>query len=124
MIRKEETDISDHNEDERLNQDDEGEETLKEKTRSAERLSLMIRFNHRGSLTSLDQGSRMDLYRTNSSRRNSTTIELARARARANSSPKIDLLKSTLDMHKNSNPQLTPPVPLQRHTTKVCLLYV
>lgn len=99
--------------------------------RSAERLSLMIRFNHRGSLTSLDRGSRLDLYRTNSSRRNSTTIELTRARTRANSSPKIDLLKSSIELghiHKSSNPQLNSkppaPAPLQRHTTKVCLLYI
>lgn len=101
---------------------------MREKMQSAERLSLMIRFNHRGSLTSLDRGSRLELFRTNSSRRNSACVELSRSHGKANSSPKIDLLKSTLEVHNVSNPQLNikapPPPPLQRHTTKVCLLYI
>lgn len=101
---------------------------MREKMRSAERLSLMIRFNHRGSLTSLDRGSRLELSRANSSRRNSTSLELSRTQAKANSSTKIDVLKSTMEMYGNSNPQLNVKAPLlpplQRHTTKVCLLYV
>lgn len=89
----------------------------------------MIRFNHRGSLTSLDRGSRPDLHRTNSCRR-SSTLELGRvSQNKASSSSKVDLLKSTLEinLHKNSNPQLNhkaSPPPLTRHTTKVCLLYI
>lgn len=119
-------------EEEKLHQDEqEYEASLKERMLRAERLSLMIRFNHRGSLTSLDRGSRLELFRTNSSRRNSLTADLARSQGRKLSSPKIDLLKSTSDighLQKNSNPQLnskiSPPPPLQRHTTKVCLLYI
>ncbi|RZF43442.1 hypothetical protein LSTR_LSTR001703 [Laodelphax striatellus] len=68
---------------------------------SAERLSLMIRFNHRGSLTSLDQGSRPELSR--GSRRNSSYTD-----NKASSGSKMDLLKSTLEvnLNRNSNPHL------------------
>ncbi|KAI5748763.1 hypothetical protein M8J76_001727 [Diaphorina citri] len=59
----------------------------------AERLSLMIKFNHRGSLTSLDREHIM-------SRRNSAAIERG---------SKVDLLKTTLETNlvKKTSPQLT-----------------
>lgn len=75
-------------ESEKLNPE-EGEKSEREiMSESTERLSLMIRFNHRGSLTSLtDKGP--------GSRRNSSN-ELGKA-----------LLKSAFEAHfKNSNPQL------------------
>ncbi|KAL1464353.1 hypothetical protein WDU94_004007 [Cyamophila willieti] len=59
----------------------------------AERLSLMIKYNHRGSLTSLDREQLM-------SRRNSAAIERG---------SKVDLLKTTLETNlvKKSSPQMS-----------------
>lgn len=59
----------------------------------AERLSLMIKYNHRGSLTSLDREQLM-------SRRNSAAVERG---------SKVDLLKTTLETNlvKKSSPQMS-----------------
>uniref|UniRef100_A0A1B6CZ09 Uncharacterized protein n=3 Tax=Clastoptera arizonana TaxID=38151 RepID=A0A1B6CZ09_9HEMI len=116
---------TDQGEGEKLTKDENDKEIALKEIQNAERLSLMIRFNHRGSLTSLDRGSRPDLHRTSSYRR-SSTLELSRvSQSKASSSSKVDLLKSTLEinLNKNSNPQLnqkaSSPPPLTRHTTKV-----
>lgn len=95
--------FSDTAEKEKLNVE-EGQIRNKEQedVQSAERLSLMIRFNHRGSLTSLDRGSRAELSRN--SRRNSSLV----IDHKANSGSKVDLLKSALEVNlkRNSSPHL------------------
>uniref|UniRef100_A0A1L8DEQ6 Putative transporter n=1 Tax=Nyssomyia neivai TaxID=330878 RepID=A0A1L8DEQ6_9DIPT len=73
-------------------------------TMSQERLSLMIKFNQIGSLTSLPRGSKMDLPDSLSHRRSSYNIEFVRAPKSGGSASKVDLLKSALEInHRSSN---------------------
>lgn len=73
-------------------------EKLRESEDLAERLSLIIKLNHRGSLTSLDK--------VQTSRRNSSNIELGSRQSNSQirivtidgSSSTLDLLKSNLDL--------------------------
>lgn len=73
-------------------------EKLRENEELAERLSLIIKLNHRGSLTSLDK--------VQTSRRNSSNIELGPRQSNSQirivtidgSSSTLDLLKSNLDL--------------------------
>ncbi|XP_024081412.1 uncharacterized protein LOC106668659 isoform X2 [Cimex lectularius] len=89
-------DAKDHAEVEKLNSErDDLEKDEKEKlSESCERLSLMIRFNHRGSLSSLTDPRSL-------SRRNSSNAEVSKT-----------LLKSALEInYRNSNPQLRTSTP-------------
>ncbi|XP_021700566.1 uncharacterized protein LOC5566438 isoform X2 [Aedes aegypti] len=95
---------------EKLTDTKEGEEP---KTRdqgtsmSQERLSLMIKYNQIGSLTSLPRGSRGDMSDSFSRRRSSYNIEYVRAPKGGGSASKVDLLKSALEInHKVSQPHL------------------
>lgn len=74
-------------------------------TMSLERLSLMIKYNQIGSLTSLPRGSRADIHDHFTQRRSSYNIEPVRApRIGPGSASKVDLLKSALEInHKVSN---------------------
>ncbi|XP_055687030.1 uncharacterized protein LOC129792220 [Lutzomyia longipalpis] len=73
-------------------------------TMSQERLSLMIKFNQIGSLTSLPRGSKMDLPDSLSHRRSSYNIEFVKAPKSGGSASKVDLLKSALEInHRSSN---------------------
>uniref|UniRef100_A0A8D8GVN7 Major facilitator superfamily domain-containing protein 6-A n=1 Tax=Culex pipiens TaxID=7175 RepID=A0A8D8GVN7_CULPI len=74
---------------------------------SQERLSLMIKYNQIGSLTSLPRGSRGDVNDSLSRRRSSYNIEIVRAPKGGGSASKVDLLKSALEInHKVSNTHL------------------
>uniref|UniRef100_A0A182QCI2 Major facilitator superfamily associated domain-containing protein n=1 Tax=Anopheles farauti TaxID=69004 RepID=A0A182QCI2_9DIPT len=74
---------------------------------SQERLSLMIKYNQIGSLTSLPRGSRGDVNDVFSKRRSSYNIEFVRAQKGGGSASKVDLLKSAVDInHKASQPHL------------------
>ncbi|XP_055639140.1 uncharacterized protein LOC129777095 isoform X2 [Toxorhynchites rutilus septentrionalis] len=74
---------------------------------SQERLSLMIKYNQIGSLTSLPRGSRGDVTDTLSRRRSSYNIEFVRAPKGGGSASKVDLLKSALEINnKISHPHL------------------
>lgn len=74
---------------------------------SQERLSLMIKYNQIGSLTSLPRGSRGDVTDSLSRRRSSYNIEFVRAPKGGGSASKVDLLKSALEInHKVSNSHL------------------
>uniref|UniRef100_A0A182PUW1 Major facilitator superfamily associated domain-containing protein n=1 Tax=Anopheles epiroticus TaxID=199890 RepID=A0A182PUW1_9DIPT len=74
---------------------------------SQERLSLMIKYNQIGSLTSLPRGSRGDVNDVFSKRRSSYNIEFVRAQKGGGSASKVDLLKSAVDInHKASHPHL------------------
>ncbi|XP_055593474.1 uncharacterized protein LOC129744793 isoform X2 [Uranotaenia lowii] len=74
---------------------------------SQERLTLMIKYNQIGSLTSLPRGSRGDVTDSLSRRRSSYNIEYVRAPKGGGSASKVDLLKSALEInHKVSQPHL------------------
>uniref|UniRef100_A0A182LXW2 Major facilitator superfamily associated domain-containing protein n=1 Tax=Anopheles culicifacies TaxID=139723 RepID=A0A182LXW2_9DIPT len=74
---------------------------------SQERLSLMIKYNQIGSLTSLPRGSRGDVNDVFAKRRSSYNIEFVRAQKGGGSASKVDLLKSAVDInHKASHPHL------------------
>ncbi|XP_058819544.1 uncharacterized protein LOC131682227 isoform X1 [Topomyia yanbarensis] len=74
---------------------------------SQERLSLMIKYNQIGSLTSLPRGSRGDVNDSLSRRRSSYNIEFVRVPKGGGSASKVDLLKSALEInHKVSQPHL------------------
>uniref|UniRef100_A0A1S4H2T3 MFS_1_like domain-containing protein n=1 Tax=Anopheles gambiae TaxID=7165 RepID=A0A1S4H2T3_ANOGA len=74
---------------------------------SQERLSLMIKYNQIGSLTSLPRGSRGDVNDVFSKRRSSYNIEFVRAQKGGGSASKVDLLKSAVDInHKASHQHL------------------
>uniref|UniRef100_A0A1Q3G563 Putative transporter n=1 Tax=Culex tarsalis TaxID=7177 RepID=A0A1Q3G563_CULTA len=74
---------------------------------SQERLSLMIKYNQIGSLTSLPRGSRGDVNDSLSRRRSSYNIEIVRVPKGGGSASKVDLLKSALEInHKVSNTHL------------------
>lgn len=74
-------------------------------TMSQERLSLMIKFNQIGSLTSLPRGSKADIRDHLSQRRSSYNIDFNRRGG--GSASKVDLLKSALEInHKASNPSV------------------
>ncbi|XP_053672952.1 uncharacterized protein LOC128723258 [Anopheles nili] len=74
---------------------------------SQERLSLMIKYNQIGSLTSLPRGSRGDVNDVFAKRRSSYNIEFVRAQRGGGSASKVDLLKSAVDInHKASHPHL------------------
>ncbi|XP_012155354.1 uncharacterized protein LOC101449436 isoform X2 [Ceratitis capitata] len=74
---------------------------------SLERLSLMIKYNQIGSLTSLPRGSRADIHDHLSHRRSSYNVESTRVPRHGShigSASKVDILRSTLDInHKSSN---------------------
>ncbi|XP_036328087.1 uncharacterized protein LOC118740595 isoform X1 [Rhagoletis pomonella] len=75
---------------------------------SLERLSLMIKYNQIGSLTSLPRGSRADIHDHLSHRRSSYNVESTRVPrhhgSHIGSASKVDILRSTLDInHKSSN---------------------
>ncbi|XP_064535318.1 uncharacterized protein LOC135426224 isoform X2 [Drosophila montana] len=75
---------------------------------SLERLSLMIKYNQIGSLTSLPRGSRADIHDHLSVRRSSYNVESLRGVPRhgniGNSASKVDILRSALEInHKSSN---------------------
>lgn len=73
-------------------------------TMSQERLSLMIKFNQIGSLTSLPRGSKVDLPDSLSHRRSSYNIEFVKTTKSGGSASKVDLLKSALEInHRSSN---------------------
>ncbi|XP_073991086.1 uncharacterized protein isoform X2 [Rhodnius prolixus] len=79
---------------EKLNSEDLEKDEKERLSESCERLSLMIRFNHRGSLSSLTDTRPI-------SRRNSSNVEVGKM-----------LLKSAIETnHKNSNPQLRTSTP-------------
>ncbi|XP_058056912.1 uncharacterized protein LOC131208268 isoform X2 [Anopheles bellator] len=74
---------------------------------SQERLSLMIKYNQIGSLTSLPRGSRGDVNDAFARRRSSYNIEFVRVQKGGGSASKVDLLKSAIDInHKASHPHL------------------
>ncbi|XP_058447079.1 uncharacterized protein LOC131427687 isoform X1 [Malaya genurostris] len=74
---------------------------------SQERLSLMIKYNQIGSLTSLPRGSRGDVNDSLSRRRSSYNIEFVRVPKGGGSASKVDLLKSALEInHKVSHTYL------------------
>uniref|UniRef100_A0A2M4CLI8 Putative transporter n=1 Tax=Anopheles darlingi TaxID=43151 RepID=A0A2M4CLI8_ANODA len=74
---------------------------------SQERLSLMIKYNQIGSLTSLPRGSRGDVNDSFAKRRSSYNIEFVRVQKGGGSASKVDLLKSAIDInHKASHPHL------------------
>ncbi|XP_035775658.1 uncharacterized protein LOC118457866 isoform X1 [Anopheles albimanus] len=74
---------------------------------SQERLSLMIKYNQIGSLTSLPRGSRGDVNDSFARRRSSYNIEFVRVQKGGGSASKVDLLKSAIDInHKASHPHL------------------
>uniref|UniRef100_A0A182IT32 Major facilitator superfamily associated domain-containing protein n=1 Tax=Anopheles atroparvus TaxID=41427 RepID=A0A182IT32_ANOAO len=74
---------------------------------SQERLSLMIKYNQIGSLTSLPRGSRGDVNDVFSKRRSSYNIEFVRVQKGGGSASKVDLLKSAVEInHKTSHPHL------------------
>ncbi|XP_050086556.1 uncharacterized protein LOC126571790 isoform X2 [Anopheles aquasalis] len=74
---------------------------------SQERLSLMIKYNQIGSLTSLPRGSRGDVNDSFGRRRSSYNIEFVRVQKGGGSASKVDLLKSAIDInHKASHPHL------------------
>ncbi|XP_030556863.1 uncharacterized protein LOC115759887 isoform X2 [Drosophila novamexicana] len=75
---------------------------------SLERLSLMIKYNQIGSLSSLPRGSRADIHDHLSVRRSSYNVESLRGVPRhgniGNSASKVDILRSALEInHKSSN---------------------
>ncbi|XP_067623972.1 uncharacterized protein [Eurosta solidaginis] len=74
---------------------------------SLERLSLMIKYNQIGSLTSLPRGSRADIHDHLSHRRSSYNVESTRVPRHGShigSASKVDILRSALDInHKSSN---------------------
>ncbi|XP_026461560.1 uncharacterized protein LOC113363284 [Ctenocephalides felis] len=65
---------------------------------SVERLSLMIKYNQIGSLTSLPRGSKSELDSYTRSRRSSYNPEFTKGSKRGNSASKVDLLKSALEI--------------------------
>ncbi|EDV57388.1 uncharacterized protein LOC6541988 [Drosophila erecta] len=74
---------------------------------SLERLSLMIKYNQIGSLSSLPRGSRADIHDHLSVRRSSYNVESLRGVPRhgnIGSASKVDILRSALEInHKSSN---------------------
>ncbi|XP_026844422.1 uncharacterized protein LOC6589784 isoform X2 [Drosophila persimilis] len=75
---------------------------------SLERLSLMIKYNQIGSLSSLPRGSRADIHDHLSVRRSSYNVESLRGVPRhgviGSSASKVDILRSALEInHKSSN---------------------
>uniref|UniRef100_A0A1B0GGN2 Major facilitator superfamily associated domain-containing protein n=1 Tax=Glossina pallidipes TaxID=7398 RepID=A0A1B0GGN2_GLOPL len=72
---------------------------------SLERLSLMIKYNQIGSLTSLPRGSRGDIHDHLSIRRSSYNVESIRVPKHGiGSASKVDILRSALEInHKSSN---------------------
>ncbi|XP_032571718.1 uncharacterized protein LOC6617418 isoform X1 [Drosophila sechellia] len=74
---------------------------------SLERLSLMIKYNQIGSLSSLPRGSRADIHDHLSVRRSSYNVETLRGVPRhgnIGSASKVDILRSALEInHKSSN---------------------
>ncbi|XP_044315412.1 uncharacterized protein LOC108037935 isoform X2 [Drosophila rhopaloa] len=74
---------------------------------SLERLSLMIKYNQIGSLSSLPRGSRADIHDHLSVRRSSYNVESLRGVPRHSnigSASKVDILRSALEInHKSSN---------------------
>ncbi|KAM8715678.1 hypothetical protein ACLKA7_002688 [Drosophila subpalustris] len=75
---------------------------------SLERLSLMIKYNQIGSLSSLPRGSRADIHEHLSVRRSSYNVESLRGVPRhgniGSSASKVDILRSALEInHKSSN---------------------
>ncbi|XP_050076887.1 uncharacterized protein LOC126564028 isoform X1 [Anopheles maculipalpis] len=72
---------------------------------SQERLSLMIKYNQIGSLTSLPRGSRGDVNDVFAKRRSSYNIEFVRAQKGGGSASKVDLLKSAVDINHKASQQ-------------------
>ncbi|XP_037957428.1 uncharacterized protein LOC119687242 [Teleopsis dalmanni] len=73
---------------------------------SLERLSLMIKYNQIGSLTSLPRGSRADIHDHLSHRRSSYNVEsiIRVPKQGIGSASKVDILRSALEInHKSSN---------------------
>ncbi|XP_046804247.1 uncharacterized protein LOC111680647 [Lucilia cuprina] len=72
---------------------------------SLERLSLMIKYNQIGSLSSLPRGSRGDIHDHLSIRRSSYNVESLRSPKHGiGSASKVDILRSALEInHKSSN---------------------
>ncbi|XP_030383555.1 uncharacterized protein LOC115631057 isoform X2 [Scaptodrosophila lebanonensis] len=74
---------------------------------SLERLSLMIKYNQIGSLSSLPRGSRADIHDHLSVRRSSYNVESLRGvpkHGNIGSASKVDILRSALEInHKSSN---------------------
>ncbi|XP_065356883.1 uncharacterized protein LOC135951205 isoform X2 [Calliphora vicina] len=72
---------------------------------SLERLSLMIKYNQIGSLSSLPRGSRGDIHEHLSIRRSSYNVESLRSpKHYIGSASKVDILRSALEInHKSSN---------------------
>ena len=74
---------------------------MKDVAISAERLSLMIEFHHRGSLTSLDRS--MNFYRGSASKVDSLKSSLEVNKERRNSNPSITLKNSTPNLRRHGS---------------------
>uniref|UniRef100_U5EED9 Putative transporter n=1 Tax=Corethrella appendiculata TaxID=1370023 RepID=U5EED9_9DIPT len=101
-------DLLENGEGEKLTNDTKDEPKTRDQgtSMSQERLSLMIKYNQIGSLTSLPRGSKPDVNDSLSRRRNSY-IECVRVPRGGGSASKVDLLKSAIEIsHKTSHPQL------------------